>query len=494
MATSDSFTAKTTLEQGIVFTLTWKIDNISLYTGEMATDLSSPFFEIGTQPTKFQIYLNSGPWSAKKIWARTSGDIGNWWGHSNQISELTLLRDDGGVIESFDTHLFLHCCGKCLYPNPTLFSNDKVLSLFLPKNSLTIRWKIYNIGSGERFFRTVFHQKIFRWNIRDFSKRPTFTKLVQLSSQYLRIDLSKLQQSSSMKIIMVKFIPSDQDSLNFGNCTITAIEKEIIYRYGKVNILHNKHIPPTIQSYEDSKVSNKIPPWSWEAPVMLDSGVCKLIKNDTLILQWDIIVGIDEIWNGNDPHTNPKVTTCPTVADTLQSDLLRLYEDKKFCDATLKTRNAIFPVHKSVLCARSPVFCAMFESDTKEARTGIVHIQDIRPDTLEQMLFFMYKDSLGDNMSWEMAAGLYYAADKYRIQALKDRCVSVLIEKLSVANVCEALLLADTHQDEVLMQAVKDFVFDHDEVVCSVQWTELEKKNPPLAVQFFRDMYLKKKT
>lgn len=71
--------------------------------------------------------------------------------------------------------------------------------------------------------------------------------------------------------------------------------------------------------------------------------------------------------------------------------------------------------------------------------------------------------------------------------------MSVLTDKLSVAFAVDALVLADTHKDEVLMQAVKDFVSDHDEVVRSMQFKELEKKNPTLAIYLLREMYLKRK-
>lgn len=473
------------------YTFTWKIENISLYKKEMDIELSSPPFKIGTtNPTEFQIYFNPGDWSKKNIYVRVLDLVENLSKDQSYESELTLLSTDGEVIESHSTYICLwsqYSCflQNCLYLKPTLFSNEKVLSLFLPQNSLIIRCKISDIGSGECFFHTVLQQKVIRWSIRDFTKSSTFTKSFQVSSLYLTIDLCKLECYPSKKIIMIKFLSSNQDMLHFGTCALMAVgvdAEKTVWRYGKVDILPTKYIPPLYSDdMEESMLDKKIPTSSWEAPVMLDICESRLIKSDCLTLQCEFTFGIGEIWNGN--QLQPI---------TLQNDLLCFYRDKKLCDATLKTGTSSFPVHKTVLGARSSVFCAMFESDTEEGRTGIIHIPDIESETLEEMLYFMYTDSLRD-ISWERAAGLYSAADKYHIQTLKNKCVSVLMEKLSVSNACDALVLADTYQEEHLMQAAKDLVFYRDEVINSAQWKEMEKKNPQLAIRFLRKMYFKKK-
>lgn len=408
------------LDESIVFTFTWTIENIDLYEEEMDAELASPSFQIGTiDCTELQIYLNSGEWSTKHIWPRVL-KYPEKREHSYK-AEITLLRADGEVIEHFSTCSYLFCGHAPLYENPILFSNERVLSHFLQKKSLTIRWKVYSMASGECFFRTVFHQKIFRWNIDDFSKRPTFRKLCQFSSLYLTIDLSKLQQIPLTKVVKIEITPSNEDRLQYGNCTLAAVEKTsntkyIIYDYGSVDILYNKSVlikrGLLIEPAYKKNMSS-----SWEAPVMLNEGVCKLIKNDTLILECQVTVAIRENWNGYEPQIKREITTTPTKGNidrrgiaemsptTMQSDMLRLYEERKFCDATLNARTSSFPVHKNVLCARSSVFCAMFESDTEEGRTGVVHVLDVEPDTLDKMLLFLYTDSLGD-ITWEMAAGL----------------------------------------------------------------------------------------
>ncbi|GIX81469.1 speckle-type POZ protein [Caerostris extrusa] len=70
----------------------------------------------------------------------------------------------------------------------------------------------------------------------------------------------------------------------------------------------------------------------------------------------------------------------------LKEDLKSLYSDGYLSDVKLKTKTATFPVHKSMLGARSSVFKAMFSSDMRETHGDTVDIEDISDDTLKRML------------------------------------------------------------------------------------------------------------
>uniref|UniRef100_A0A915J076 BTB domain-containing protein n=1 Tax=Romanomermis culicivorax TaxID=13658 RepID=A0A915J076_ROMCU len=61
------------------------------------------------------------------------------------------------------------------------------------------------------------------------------------------------------------------------------------------------------------------------------------------------------------------------IADCrLSSDLGDLFESGRFADFTLiLDDDRRFPVHKSILAARSPVFEAMFEHEMEEKRNNI---------------------------------------------------------------------------------------------------------------------------
>ena len=50
----------------------------------------------------------------------------------------------------------------------------------------------------------------------------------------------------------------------------------------------------------------------------------------------------------------------------------------------------VFECHQFMLSSRSPVFRAMFQSDMTEAATKRVDIQDLQPDTVNDMLLYIY--------------------------------------------------------------------------------------------------------
>ncbi|GBM89731.1 Speckle-type POZ protein B [Araneus ventricosus] len=175
---------------------------------------------------------------------------------------------------------------------------------------------------------------------------------------------------------------------------------------------------------------------------------------------------------------------------TLKSDLIALYKDRTLCDAKLCTENETFLAHKAVLCARSPVFKTMFTSDMREKTDECVNIPDLEDDTVRRMLHFLYTDTIED-LQWEDAKDLYFAADKYEIFSLKQKCSSFLKHNLQTSNCCDLLLLADMHNDADL----KTFVLDHiviqnQQVFLSPEWETFMKDHIRLAAEAY-SMYFK---
>ena len=63
----------------------------------------------------------------------------------------------------------------------------------------------------------------------------------------------------------------------------------------------------------------------------------------------------------------------------------------------------------------SDVFENMFESDMKEARQRMVVIEDIKANTMEKLLEFIYTKRLPENA---FLPELIFAADKYNVRDL----------------------------------------------------------------------------
>lgn len=143
---------------------------------------------------------------------------------------------------------------------------------------------------------------------------------------------------------------------------------------------------------------------------------------------------------------------------SLSVDMQHLFNEQKFTDLILRTPDKDFAIHKAILCARSQVFSAMFEHDTKENQTDIIEINDLNDDIVCKMLFFVYTDTIEKDIELENAHQLYSAADKYGILALKRKCFNFMKDHINTTNVCDMLVLADRHQDDDMKCAARDFI------------------------------------
>eukprot|EP01083_Nonionella_stella_P040974 111103_1 len=132
---------------------------------------------------------------------------------------------------------------------------------------------------------------------------------------------------------------------------------------------------------------------------------------------------------------------------SLAGDLGGFLADGAHQDVTLQGEGFEKRVHKCVLCARSPVFRAMFSQDMRESRDNRVEILDIEEEVMDGMLAYMY----GDNApSPAVARKLLLVADRYQIPGLVDLCQFVLANSLSVECACEVILMCNMLNPDVV--------------------------------------------
>ncbi|CAL1281808.1 unnamed protein product [Larinioides sclopetarius] len=127
------------------------------------------------------------------------------------------------------------------------------------------------------------------------------------------------------------------------------------------------------------------------------------------------LYGICNQVTNNDQHKKKynaaaKLSMCPSALDDFQA----LYSDKLLSDVVLKTATKSFSAHRNVLCARSSVFRTMLTNDMDEKVTDCIKVEDLEDETVQRLLLFLYSDNL-EELQWESAIQLYYAADKYAI-------------------------------------------------------------------------------
>lgn len=122
----------------------------------------------------------------------------------------------------------------------------------------------------------------------------------------------------------------------------------------------------------------------------------------------------------------------------LVADIQRLEHEQRGRDARLSVRNnpteqpalyTVIPIHKMILCARSPVFLAMMVGEMEEAVKCEVVIEDCSLTAVKSMVSFMYTGTLSFGCV-SHCVNVYTAADKYKIKGLMDLCNAYLLQKI----------------------------------------------------------------
>ena len=173
-----------------------------------------------------------------------------------------------------------------------------------------------------------------------------------------------------------------------------------------------------------------------------------------------------------------------SCSDQLIEQLEELFEDMKYADFTFNVGDHKFQAHKSILASRSKVFASMFEHPTKEKLSNGVEITDIRPDVFHELLRFIYTGRLTSKTMEKVATKLYFAADKYFLDQLKNECETHLLQHMTSENCMELLLLlGDQHQkkvEQLKQEAVDFFRLYPVDVMATDGWKKAKQDHPNL--------------
>ena len=114
--------------------------------------------------------------------------------------------------------------------------------------------------------------------------------------------------------------------------------------------------------------------------------------------------------------------------------------------------------HKLILALVSDVFekafCGGFKDD------GCIEIEDATKESFEAMINFIYtKETDLSIYGFEMLCSIYYLADKYNINALKEETLEAIKAKeILVDNVLDVGLLAEQHSVLAKCGRIREFV------------------------------------
>jgi speckle-type POZ protein len=170
----------------------------------------------------------------------------------------------------------------------------------------------------------------------------------------------------------------------------------------------------------------------------------------------------------------------------LVQDFGCLLDNKNNADVYFSFEDVEIGAHKTILAARSPVFAAMFQHDMQENKANKVKITDISSAVFGQTLHFIYT---GQCKLKGIAEELFFVADKYQIEGLKQMCENHLHKNLKVDNAVRLLILSDMHQSSILKEHAIYFINRNAvEVRKTSSWKDLIKSHLHLLEELYNEI------
>lgn len=116
-----------------------------------------------------------------------------------------------------------------------------------------------------------------------------------------------------------------------------------------------------------------------------------------------------------------------------------------FCDAKIISADSEHNAHRVILAAASDFFRTMFQSNFKESESGIIKLEDISGDLMEDILSFIYVGVI--DLDELRAFDFYCISDRLRVQVLKDKCSNFLIKNMNLSNCLMIARLGESYSD-----------------------------------------------
>jgi hypothetical protein len=86
----------------------------------------------------------------------------------------------------------------------------------------------------------------------------------------------------------------------------------------------------------------------------------------------------------------------------------------------------------------------MFESGMTEASSNIIKIEDVKVQTMNTVILYLYTGCVGP-LNVSGMTELIIATEKYQLVKLKEACFKELANKMNPRNIGEIVLLAHSH-------------------------------------------------
>lgn len=271
-------------------------------------------------------------------------------------------------------------------------------------------------------------------------------------------------KDSNNESIHLEDEPKDTDSW----ISVILINNSLIEKSAsiKITIVQNNQLDGTSDlsiEYPGTKLFTTNDPGNkWIIPKMvsnnyLTSHANEYYSNDILIFIIDISI------LGEAEYISKTAIPHPVNINYLQYDISKLYNNSLYSDIILiastnmnpsdtivenisliegdvpipMETSKIFYCHKSILAIRSETFELKFKSWKHQFMTLIqrsYHVKNMKPIVLQEMLYFIYTDSVHSQVLDVYASEILIAAIKYKVLGLVILCEDHIAESLSCSN------------------------------------------------------------
>ncbi|XP_058797138.1 TD and POZ domain-containing protein 4-like isoform X2 [Phymastichus coffea] len=202
-----------------------------------------------------------------------------------------------------------------------------------------------------------------------------------------------------------------------------------------------------LMSYENLKNWT----FGYTSPLIL---VFYIINHEPLLEKSGVLTGVKTGLPTSHLHSS---TECP-----LSNDLSNLYEKGDLSDFTIVAEGKTFNVHKCVLAARSIVFRKHIEENIDHESMTL----NLKSDIVEEMLRFIYTNTV--HKLEELVYDLYNVAKEHHLQELRSKCISYMVEAVTVDNAMKLIYFAKKHDEKILQAKITDYFMKNvDEILVS---------------------------
>lgn len=200
-----------------------------------------------------------------------------------------------------------------------------------------------------------------------------------------------------------------------------------------------------------------------------------------------------------------------TTNQELMEAMLELLRSGMYSDCTISLSSSgnKYPLHRSILAARSPYFRTLLESVPSSSNqnqknqkgalpvsSNTYSLDNIDSETMDQLLKFVYCGKCDELKSDSVALKLYTQADKFSLPSLKELIISYFINRLDKFNWTE--IAASTQEIQNSSNKFKKYLYEFvlseikrnsiDIESDNPQWLKIKQGNPAFAVEILEKM------